>query len=94
MNATADWELYLRITRRFPVYRHGDMVAEYRQHGASMTANPALMLKATVAVLRAQRKHVKGNELHKLAYRTGLGDGQEYYGVPLSDEVRATPRST
>ena len=89
VNPTADWDLYLRIARRFPVRNHGEVVAEYRQHGANMTGNPALMLKATVAVLHAQRKHVKGNKRYQKACRTGLRKGQEYYGLLLADEVRA-----
>jgi glycosyltransferase involved in cell wall biosynthesis len=93
VDATADWDLYLRIAREYPVHHHGEVVAEYRrQHGTNMTGNPAFMLKATVAVLRVQRKHIKGNKLYKQAYRTGLNKGQEYYGVPLADEVRTDVR--
>jgi glycosyltransferase involved in cell wall biosynthesis len=88
VNATADWDLYLRVMRRYPVHHHGEVVLDYRRHGASMTGNPALMLKATVAVLRRQRKYVKGNERYEKASETGLRGGREYYGVPLTDEVR------
>jgi glycosyltransferase involved in cell wall biosynthesis/uncharacterized coiled-coil protein SlyX len=88
VNATADWDLYLRIARDYPVRHHGEVVLDYRRHGASMTGNPALMLKATVAVLRRQRKHVRGNKRYEKASETGLRGGREYYGVPLADEVR------
>src|SRR5215211_3597553 len=47
VDAAADWDLYLRITRRFPLHHHGEVVAEYRQHGTSMNQKPALMLRAT-----------------------------------------------
>src|SRR5215218_1807285 len=40
VDAAADWDLYLRIARRFPVHHHGGLVAEYRQHGASMNRKP------------------------------------------------------
>jgi hypothetical protein len=88
VNATADWDLYLRIARDYPVHHHGEVVLDYRSHGASMTSNPALMLKATVAVLRRQRKHVRGYERYEKAWKTGLRGGKEYYGVPLADEAR------
>jgi glycosyltransferase involved in cell wall biosynthesis len=88
VNGAADYDLYLRIARVFPVHHHGEVVLEYRRHAANMTRDPAPMLKATVTVLRRQRKHVKGNKRYKEAYRTGMRTGQEIYGVPLSDEVR------
>jgi glycosyltransferase involved in cell wall biosynthesis len=88
VNATADWDIYLRIARDYPVRHHGEVVAEYRQHGTSMTGNPALMLKATVTVLRAQRKRVRGHKRYEEAYTIGLKGGKEYYGVPLADKLR------
>jgi hypothetical protein len=88
VNATADWDLYLRIARDHPVHYHGEVVLDYRQHGASMTGDPALMLRATVAVMRAQRRHVRGHERYEEAHTIGLRGSKEYYGVPLADEVR------
>jgi len=88
VNGAADYDLYLRITREFPVHYHGEVVLEYRRHGTNMTRDPAPMLKATVTVLRSQRKHVKGNKRYKEAYRTGMRTGQEIYGVPLASKVR------
>ena len=92
VDATADWDMYLRIARDHPVRHHGEAVTEYRQHGTSMTGNPALMLKATVTVLRAQKKRVRGHELYEEAHTIGLEGGKEYYGVPLADEVRGYVR--
>lgn len=88
INPVADWDLYFRIAREFPVHHHGEVVAEYRQHGTNMTRDPALMLRTTVALLRAQRKHIEGNEQYEKAYRRGLRTGKEFYGDPLADEVR------
>jgi len=41
LRACDDYELYLRIVRQFPIYCHGDMVAEYRRHEGNMTINAA-----------------------------------------------------
>ncbi len=89
VNAAADWDLYLRAARRFPVFHHGKVVTEYRQHGTNMSGDPALMLRHSVAVLRSQREHVKGKEQYERAYRTGLREAKELYGGPLAEEVRA-----
>src|SRR5918993_1347670 len=58
VDAAADWDLYLRVARRFPIYHHGRVVAEYRQHGTSMNQKPALMLKSTITVLRSQQRYL------------------------------------
>jgi len=89
VDAAADWDLYLRIARRFPIYHHGEVVAEYRWHGANMTADPSLMLRSTVTVLRSQREHVKGNKRYEKAYRAGMEAFQEHNGVNLAKDIRA-----
>src|SRR5215211_1301509 len=88
VDAAADWDLYLRIARRFPVHHHGEVVAEYRQHGESMNQSPAVMLRSTVSVLRSQWEHVKGDGRYEEAYKTGLRTMRAEYGTFLADEVR------
>jgi hypothetical protein len=89
LSPAADYEMYLRIARRFPVCRHEKVVAEYRLHDSNMTRNPALMLSATVGVLRSQRKHIRGHKRYEEAYKLGLKRWQGNYGNRLVDEVRA-----
>jgi len=59
VSPSADYNLYLRLTRRWPVYCHGELVAEYRRHGANMTLDRAMMLQAELKVLRTQRPYVR-----------------------------------
>jgi len=92
VDAAADWDLYLRIARRFPVHHHGEVVAEYRWHGANMTADPALMLRSTMAVLSGQREHVKGNKQYEKAYKAGMKAFQEHNGVNLARDIRSRVR--
>lgn len=80
LRACEDYDLYLRIARQFPVFCHDEVVAEYRQHGANMSANPNLMLGQVLAVLRAQRPHLKGDPARWHAYRRGVRAWQAYYG--------------
>src|SRR5918995_1808315 len=79
--------MYLRVARRFPVCNHKEVVAEYRQHGASMTRNLPRMLSHSVGVLRAQ--HVKGRKDYEEARKEGLKQDRGKYGDPLVEEVRA-----
>src|ERR671915_317906 len=58
VDASADADMYMRLARRFAVCSHEEVVAEYRQHGVNMSSNPARMLKASLTVLRKQRRHV------------------------------------
>jgi hypothetical protein len=84
-----DIDLYLRIAREFQIVLHDTVVAEYRQHQASMSRNYARMLASKQAVLRAQLPYVKGNNRYKEAHKTGVRAAQEYYGRSLSKQVRA-----
>jgi glycosyltransferase involved in cell wall biosynthesis len=92
VNACADYDLYLRITRQFPIYWHGQIIAEYRQHAANMTRNPALMLKSVLHVLRSQWKEVSRNAEYKKAYKVGWKVWQDYYGEQLVSKVRSQCR--
>src|ERR671910_3084201 len=81
--------MYLRVARRFPVCNHEEVVAEYRQHGASMTRNLPRMLSHSVEVLRSQREQVKGRKDYEEARKDGLRWDRGKYGDPLVEEVRA-----
>ena len=45
IDACADYDLYLRISRAWPVVFHDQVVADYRKHGGNMSDNSALMLR-------------------------------------------------
>lgn len=58
---------YFRVAREFPIHYHGELVAEYRWHDANTSRDPAMMLKATLAVLRSQRENVKKDKRYEEA---------------------------
>jgi glycosyltransferase involved in cell wall biosynthesis len=89
LDAGEDYELYLRITRNYPVYYHDAVVAEYRIHSTSMTKNAELMLRSVMTVLRSQRKYVKDDKNYMEAYRAGINFWIEYYGYDLIQQVKA-----
>jgi len=89
LKACEDYDLYLRIARKFPIYCYDQLVAEYRRHGTNMTGNAALMFTSILAVLRRQWKYVKWEgKRYRSAYKTGLKYGQEFYGAQVVEEVR------
>ena len=92
VDASADADMYLRIARRFAVCGHEKVVADYRQHGVNMSGNPARMLRASLTVLRKQRRHVKGNNKYEEAYKAGTRNRRWRYGDRLVEEVRAHAR--
>jgi len=87
--ACEDYDLYLRITRNYPIRRHENIVAEYRQHGQNMSLNPGLMLRASLSVLGSQRRYIRGDEEARRAYKAGVRNWQEYYGKRLIKVLRS-----
>ena len=82
-----DYDLYLRIARKFPIFGYDEIVAEYRRHDTSMTGNNAQMLKACLAVLRKQRPSVRGNKEWEEAYQTGMKNWRRYWGERLVSQI-------
>jgi glycosyltransferase involved in cell wall biosynthesis len=78
-----DQELYLRIARTYPIHCHHEVIAEYRRHASQTSRRCVLMLKASLAVLRAQRRYFNGNKQYWDAYRAGIRYRQKLYGEQL-----------
>ena len=81
--ACEDYEMYLRITRSHTIYRHNEMVAEYRQHDSNMSLNSDLMLKHSISVLNSQWRYARGNSAARAAYRAGVTNWRDCYGKKL-----------
>jgi len=83
--ACEDYELYLRIARRWPVGRHSEVVAEYRQHDTNMSRDYAFMLRSAIAVLRGEGEWIHDRR-HRRAQRAGIRAWREYYGELLMEK--------
>ncbi|MBA3355860.1 MAG: hypothetical protein H0U18_07965 [Pyrinomonadaceae bacterium] len=70
-----DYDLYLRIARKFPILDYDEIVAEYRRHDTNKTGNNAMMLKVCVSVLREQKGYVRGHPDWEEAYQAGITIG-------------------
>jgi glycosyltransferase involved in cell wall biosynthesis len=93
VNAAADYELYLRIARRWPAHDHTGVVAYYRQHDANMSANAARMLRETLRVHGRERPCAALDPSRLAAFREGRRRWQEFYGTNLVNEIRRHARA-
>lgn len=90
---SSDYDLYLRISRKFPIYGHDNVVAEWRQHETNTSRNSGLMLRSVLTALQLQRKYVKGDKRYEEAYKAGIRYYQNIYGGPLIDEILASVKT-
>jgi glycosyltransferase involved in cell wall biosynthesis len=78
LRACEDYDLYLKIARRYPVLHHTGIAAYYRIHGTNMSGNTSLMLNSVLAVLDRQEAGIKNDEERK-ALKRGREIWKEYY---------------
>ena len=90
LRACEDYELYLRLTRRYLVCGYSTVVAEYRQHDYNMSRDYAFMLRSVLKVLALEKKQIRGSRCQR-AVRTGVRVWKEYYGTLMLERWRTQP---
>jgi len=80
LHAAEDLDLYLRMSRRFPVLCHAEVVAERRRHSTNTVNRPARTVPFALAVLRSQWPYVRGCEEYEIAYWQGIRHFVSLYG--------------
>jgi glycosyltransferase involved in cell wall biosynthesis len=88
----ADYELYLRLSRRFSVTRHDAYVAEYRLHPGNRSADSVAVLETALAILSAQQANVGEDPGLLRALRRGRRGWRDFYGGKVLDGCRAAVR--
>jgi glycosyltransferase involved in cell wall biosynthesis len=86
LGPAADYAVYLRLARTSQIVVLPRAVVRYRQHDASMSRDPALMLRATIAVLRRERREAP--VWARAAIRSGLDVWRQWYGEQIIDGLR------
>jgi glycosyltransferase involved in cell wall biosynthesis len=86
LGPAADYAVYLRLARDHRVAYVPRELVRYRQHGASMSRDPALMLRATLGVLRREQRD--GPAWARGAIRDGAGCWREWYGEQIIERLR------
>jgi hypothetical protein len=87
IDACADYELYLRISRSFPVLFHDEIVAEYRRHGNNMSGDAVLMLRQIYQLMRAEKRRLRDRECRR-AHRIGFRNIRAFYGDRVVNQIR------
>ncbi len=93
VDACADYDMYLRVSRHFPVVFHDAAIAEYRRHGENMSLDAALMLRQLCRVMRRQRPHVRGHAGYRAALEEGRRAMRDYYGDHVAERIRERVRT-
>ena len=92
VGGSADFELNIRLARRFPICCTGTTILEYRSHSQSMSRDYALMLKAAVTARRMQSRFVRGSRQHQEALQCGIRRVQQDYGEKLIEAMTESAR--
>ncbi len=86
----SDYAVYLRLARTSRVLFDARDAVLYRQHGGNMSRDAALMLRATLQVLRAERPSLPPG--YGRAYREGLRAWRTFYGEQIVQQLRTALR--
>lgn len=86
LGAADDYDLYLRLARRFPIYCHEQVVTEYRRHGTNTTRDPGVVLDSQLEVQARQRRSVRDTR-EKEALRRGIRKTRREHGRALAEQV-------
>lgn len=72
LSPAADYELYLRIARNYPMIRHSGIVTNYRRHSTSMSGNAQFLLEYVMRVLERQKEFTSGHKNYRKALKHGI----------------------
>ncbi|HEY0653433.1 MAG TPA: glycosyltransferase [Chryseosolibacter sp.] len=81
LRACEDYDLYLKITRKYPVFAHNDKIAAYRIHGANMSKDYVMMLEHVMKVCHRQKNVISKRE--RSFYEAGIKTWEDYYAAKL-----------
>ncbi|MGH7298932.1 MAG: glycosyltransferase [Candidatus Rokuibacteriota bacterium] len=90
---SADYDLNLRVARRWPIHCHGQVVLDYREHPASQSSDPTYMLRSAVSVRRRHRRLVGASPGDLAAIERGIRAAQANYGERLLDRLALHARA-
>lgn len=86
-----DYDVYLKLARRWAVVDHYTEVAEYRQYPGTLSRRTERMLKQTIRVLAPHRPRRHASAAHHAAWRAR--DNVVWYFDRLLDEIAGDLRN-
>jgi glycosyltransferase involved in cell wall biosynthesis len=91
LGPAADYAVYLRLARTRRIVWLPRPLVRYRQHGASMSRDPALMLRATLGVLQREQRDAPASA--QAAIRSGRDSWRRWYGEQIIEGLRSDWRA-
>jgi glycosyltransferase involved in cell wall biosynthesis len=94
VDGAEDYDLWLRLARLYGASFCGEVVADYRQHPASLSRRSDVVSRTTLRVLQNQTPHVSGSLEREQALRQGLARWRRvYYAESLVMRARENARA-
>ena len=88
---TADYAVYLKLSRSGRVIFDPVEAVRYRQHEGNMSRDPALMLRYMLKALSGERPHVPRQ--YRQAFHAGRRRWRRYYGEQIVERLRRARRA-
>lgn len=74
-----DYDIYLRISQRYPIASYPKTVAEYRRHGHNVSDAHFKMLKSVLGVLDRHETRIASDALTRAALQEGRTNRRKHY---------------
>ncbi len=81
-----DYDMYLNLSRLYPVLHHQHLLAVYRIHDSNMSGNLSFMLENVLKVLQRQEKYLLNTQLRN-SYQQGIRNWIEWYTGKIYDRM-------
>jgi glycosyltransferase involved in cell wall biosynthesis len=79
LQSCEDYDLYLRLSRRYPVSASPERLADYRRHDSNMSNNVPRMLSTALTVLRRHKDAAQTRQDWNVSYRRGFDGWKRHY---------------
>jgi len=88
LRACEDHDVYLKVSRKYPVIHHTQKIAAYRRLSTSMSSNIPLLLSTALIILKRQKKQLRTNGERKVYDRSYNSLYKQLYllDIPVSKE--------
>ncbi len=88
-----DRDLYLRLTQKYPIAGHKEIVTEYRRHGQNMSGNHVEQLKVLLQVLDRYEARNSIDAQTRAALRDGRALKRKYFATEMVREAASQWRA-
>ena len=93
LRGCGDYDLYLRITKKYNIAAYPVIVAEYRRHGQNMSSNYGKMLREALHVLDRHEQRIVPTAAELTALQQGRAHSRGYWSSKMIETARAHPAS-